>query len=227
MEKLGYLDGQSLTSALSAFVDWRQRVERWARLNGAEMEDLTPRQIEDAAPHFLEGAMLRELRERGKLAVSWVSLLRALRLRLDLTVSTLQEAMHRMRQKPGESLEQYAIRFELMRTECGLEPREAKRAIVNRLTEGGRRELARRLEQIGAIDPGLSEEENADQLEYEVIMREMRRPDALAGFGGCKTARPDEDDDADAGAGGRQGGGAGAQRQGGAGTGRGALASRQ
>ena len=35
------------------------------------MSELSPEEIEDAAPHFLEAELLEELRSAGHLALSW------------------------------------------------------------------------------------------------------------------------------------------------------------
>ena len=47
---------------LPALVSWRRAVERWARQMESTMGALTATEVEDAAPHFLDRALLDQLR---------------------------------------------------------------------------------------------------------------------------------------------------------------------
>jgi hypothetical protein len=138
--------------------------------------------VEDASPHFLESDLLRELRDRGRLAAPWPELLCYLREALRLTPQILREALHVIQQGRSESLARYAVRFELLRSESGLSPEEAKRALMSWMTGAGRRELSRRLDQAGAFDWRLPMSVAVDKVPYEVCLRHMRREDMLDAY---------------------------------------------
>ncbi|HLP29872.1 MAG TPA: hypothetical protein VK150_00835 [Geothrix sp.] len=62
--------GRQKRPSFMTFLDWRRRVERWARMAGGgemTMDSLTPRDIADAAWHILDPALLEELRARRRL----------------------------------------------------------------------------------------------------------------------------------------------------------------
>jgi hypothetical protein len=77
------------------------------------MEQLAAEEVEAAAPQFLEATLLDELLAAGKLPATWPALIIMLREWLGLTVHRLGEDLHDLTQAKGETLSQFAARFEL------------------------------------------------------------------------------------------------------------------
>ena len=100
-----------------SFIDWREGVERWARLVGGDMTKLSPKEIADAAPHFLGEDILGAMRAEGHLELCWETLLDYLRGHLGLSLVALQAALHQEEQEDSESVATYATRFDLLRRE--------------------------------------------------------------------------------------------------------------
>ena len=48
--------------SLVSFVSWRENVERWARLAGGDIKQLSPEEVADAAVHFLDDDLLVALK---------------------------------------------------------------------------------------------------------------------------------------------------------------------
>jgi hypothetical protein len=84
------------------------------------MSELTPGQVQDAAPHFLEATVLEELRAFDRLRVDWPVLQQHLKRMYGLTAPQLRERLHTAAQQRGESISRFAVRFETLRLEAGV-----------------------------------------------------------------------------------------------------------
>ena len=79
------------------------------------MGTLSPTEVEDAAPHFLERGLLDIMRQMGHLPCDWPTLLAHLRQHFGFTFPKMREQLHATPQAKGETLARYAARFEELR----------------------------------------------------------------------------------------------------------------
>jgi hypothetical protein len=106
------------TSTALEFREWRDAVERWARNNEGTMAALSPREVADAAAHFLAQPLRERLRIRGELESSWSDLLECLRyLHRHSSASALRQ-LEALAQGQQETLADFFCRFEELRAEA-------------------------------------------------------------------------------------------------------------
>ena len=69
-------------------------MERWARLAGGDVKQLSPEEVADAAVHFLDDDLLVALKSSGHLKLRWDKLLGYIKGQLGLARTNLQFALY-------------------------------------------------------------------------------------------------------------------------------------
>lgn len=78
---------------IMTFRVWRDAVERWARVSGGDMDQLTSQEVADAAPRLLAADLHAEMVAAEKVEVSWGELLLALQWMLGLNPDALLHSL--------------------------------------------------------------------------------------------------------------------------------------